>query len=144
MKIIVAQRHVGNLEGIREAVARLDPQRARQIVFTTDPIVALQNIPLDEQVLVVSGNVFTGSWSGAALAQAVKLASPGNVIFFTYSVLSERAPAVDGIIPKENQTVRTGHHDLLARILTSKIEDLTIARIKELFPEVQFPEVPRW
>jgi hypothetical protein len=121
MKIVVIQRHEGNIDGIRKCVSNIDKARAEEIVYTTDPNEVVETLKNGEPALVVSGQVFESSWSGTDLARVVKRMNPRS-LFFIYSVMPERNEAVDGVIPKNCGTVVSGEHSLLARILTSAIE----------------------
>lgn len=145
MKIIVIQRHSENLDGIRESVSRLNPTRAEEIVYTSEPAEVLEQVrsAQGEQVLVVSGQILgIYGFGGTDLANAVKHICP-DALFYLYSVIPEWCESVDGIIPKPLHTGFSREHFLLARILASNFNGLLSKdRIKDLFPEIDLLLIP--
>lgn len=147
MKTIVIQRHLSNLLGIQECIAEL--AKNTDIFFTSDPREVLREVQGDSPILVISGQVFDYHYhySGTDLARAVKKINP-RVLFFIYSVMPEWNEAVDGIIPKGegDGTLMTSEHSLhslLARILTSDLDAVTVSRLAEAFPEIQIITHPQ-
>ena len=129
MKTIIVQRHSHNLIGIQERIAEIDENI--DIFYTSNPRDVLRRVRGNDPVFVVSGQVFDYPTSGTNLARAVKSINP-YALFFIYSVMPEWNESVDGIIPKED-----GTHSLLARILTSNLEDITPVDLGLAFPEVR-------
>jgi len=124
MKIVVIQWHDGNLHGIRENVAKINEARAKEIIYTSDPEEVMETIRDGDPALVVSGQVLGLREYGTDLAHRVKHANP-RALFFIYSVMPKTNEAVDGVIPKEEGTLVTGEHSLLARILASNLNGAT-------------------
>lgn len=145
MKIIVIQRHSENLDGIRESVFRLNPTRAEEIVYTSEPAEVLEQVrnAQGEQVLVVSGQILgIYGFEGTDLANAVKHICP-DALFYLYSVSPGWCESVDGIIPKPLHTGFSREHFLLAGILASNFNGLLSKdRIKDLFPEIDLFLIP--
>ena len=136
MKTIVIQRHSENLDGIKAAVAEINNARAEEIIYTPDPQKVLQEVRGEDSMTIVSGQVLSGTiYWGTDLARQIKKTNP-KALFFIYSVMPERNESVDGIIPKEDGTIGTGEHSLLARVLTSDLEHATPRGVKTAFPEI--------
>jgi DNA-binding NarL/FixJ family response regulator len=119
MKIIVAQRHQQNLEGIKAEVARINPARAEEIIYTSNPHAVLDEIVDGQPALVVSGVVFDSSTDGAMLARFAKRLNP-RIQFYIYSVCPERNEAVDGIFRKRHGTAASRQHPELAQMLADE------------------------
>ncbi|TSC70809.1 MAG: hypothetical protein CEO12_185 [Parcubacteria group bacterium Gr01-1014_46] len=132
MKIIVAQRHRENLLGIKEGVAKIDPARSREILFTSIPEAVLDAVMDGSPAFVVSGQVFDSHIEGSQLARLVKQVNP-QVRFYMYSVMPHRNEAVDGVIPKSCGTAVSGEHPMLARILASDLEAATSETLMRTF-----------
>lgn len=137
MKIVVIQRHVENLRGIKENVARINRERAEEIIYASDESEVMEAIQDGNPALVVSGQVLgrCGDGYGTDLARKVKQTNP-RTLFFIYSVMPERNESVDGIIPKSKGTIDSGEHSLLARILASDLDGATLESMKAAFPEI--------
>ena len=138
MRIVVVQRHKGDLEGIRRCLAEISPERAKEVIFTSKPMEVMKAVADREPVLVVSGQYFElepSSVHGTDLARLVKLMNP-RVLFYIFSTVPLTNQFVDGVIPKE---VGTHEHRLLARILASNLNGATVGSIRAAFPEI--PEI---
>jgi hypothetical protein len=121
MKIVVIQRHVENLRGIKKGVAKINRARAEEILFTSSENEVLWAVRDGSPVFVVSGQVLDRGY-GTDLAREVKRINP-RALFFIYSVMPERNKSVDGIIPKRGGTAVSGEHSLLASILAADLND---------------------
>lgn len=143
MKTIVIQRHEGNLAGIADGVAEISENT--HVFYTSDPREVLREGEGSDPVFVVSGQVFDYPMRGTDLARAVKKINP-HALFFIYSTMPEWNEAVDGIIPKENGTLMSSEHSLLAQILVSNLDTVTVtlARLAKTFPQVRIiPHPPK-
>lgn len=136
MRIVVIQRHEGNLSGIKENVARINGERAKEIIYTSNPEEVVKIVRDGIPTFIVSGQIFDHVLCGTDLASIVKQVNP-QVLFFIYSTMPEANEAVDGVIPKKNGTFVTRDHKLLARILASDLDTATPESIKAAFPEVE-------
>ena len=135
MKIMVIQRHKGDLEGIRRCLAEISPERVKEVIFTSNPMEVMKAVADREPTLVVSGQYFEPEPSlvhGIDLARLVKRVNP-RALFYIFSTVPQTNQFVDGVIPKE---VGTNEHRLLARILASELEKATPQTLRAAFPEI--------
>lgn len=132
MKIIVIQRFPDNLNGIKEAVALINPKRVEEILFFVDPGMVLRSVKGNFPVIVISSQILDTSTTGTYLARQVKALNP-LAQFYLYSITPERDESVDGIIPKPSGAAISKEHPLLAAILTSDLKGVTPEALKERF-----------
>lgn len=140
MKIVVLQRDKEVLELVKETVARINPARAEQILFTSEQGEVMRAVADRQPVLVVSGQYLgrdlLSPARGTRLARLVKGMNP-NVIFFMFSVEPDTNEFVDGVIPKEWDDLVSEEPLLIARVLTSDLEGATAESIRAAFPEIK-------
>jgi len=136
MKIIIVQRHPRILDWIKDQIVKVNPGRAAEITFTTNPIeVMCKTAAAQEPVLIVSGQVLSMKYRGTHLAEDIKKEKP-QTIFLLFSALPEPGKFVDGIINKFS----TGPDDgprLLVKILTSDLEGETAESLRLKFRAIR-------
>jgi hypothetical protein len=140
--VIVVQRHIENVVGICREVETINKERAKEILFTTDPGEVVENVGHGEPVLVVSGQIFaeagerSGIRRGVEFARILKSKNP-NVLILIYSTMPEKDSLIDGFIPKSWGTVSSGQHALLPEIILAYKKGMTVSDLKKNFPELQ-------
>lgn len=140
-KVIVVQRHIENVIGIRNCTEEISSSGVDEVLFTNDPGDVVENIQHDELVLVVSGHVFaeagdrSGIKYGTQLARIVKKLNP-KVLFFIYSTMPEFDFAIDGVIPKPYGTASSGYHPLLPEVILAYRKGMTAEDLKRIFPQI--------
>lgn len=140
-KVIVVQRHIQNVTGIKECVERMNKKESAEILFTNDPGEVVESVQYGDSVMIVSGQVFaeagdrSGIKYGTQLARIIKRLNP-NALFFLYSTMPESDPAIDGIIPKPYGTASSGYHPLLPKILLSYRSGMIAEDLKKFFPQI--------
>jgi len=133
MKIIVLQNESESLEEIRRAVTRINPERADEIRFTSEPDEVLELIDTDNPVFVVTDQILGRSLRGTDLARLIKRVN-SQAIVFIYSDMCIANEAVNGVIQKKIDSYLLGEHTLLANILASDLDDgFTPERIQRDF-----------
>lgn len=141
-KVIVVQRHIENVVGIRKETEVINSKKTGEMLFTNDPGMVVENVKHGEPVLVVSGQVFaeagdrSGIRHGDQLARIVKTLNP-NVVFLVYSTMPEYAPFVDGFIPKPYGTASSGCHPLLPKVILAYERGMTASDLKKKFPQLR-------
>ncbi|RME57766.1 hypothetical protein D6779_08015 [Candidatus Parcubacteria bacterium] len=131
-RAIVVQRFPKVLREIQRAVSLVNQDANEKIFYTADPDEAAELARDEEEVVVVSSQVFSPDVSGTTLASKIKRENP-RALFFLYSYTPEHAPQIDGIIPK------TPTHHLLAEFLSFVVgSDFQATQLQSRFPQIEF------
>jgi hypothetical protein len=142
-KIIVIQKDLPDLRGIKSAVRKISRDRLEEIVFTQSIEDVMLWSHFQEAIIVFSGQVFDKSLLGIELAHMVKDANP-KALFFLYSTWPIASADIDGVIPKDtNESLDHRDHTLLATILTSNLDEPgTLAKLRTEYrpPQKMFIE----